>query len=283
MGALHPFFIVIFGRKIKGGVEVARFCPLFSGSSGNSIYVGTSESGVLIDVGMNAKQTTLALERVGIDPQSIKAIFITHEHSDHIRGLKVFASRNGAQVFTSKGTLEALNDSGILNGKFKASEIESGVEVDGMQITAFNTPHDSRESVGYIITLPDGRKAGIVTDLGVVTEEVMSAITGCDLVLIESNHDIKMLQNGAYPYYLKRRILSEIGHLSNDGCAQAVTQLIKTGTTRFVLGHLSRENNIPQLAYQNTYSALTEVGAKEGQDFLLSVAPRDNQSKITIF
>ncbi|MEG1244315.1 MAG: MBL fold metallo-hydrolase, partial [Oscillospiraceae bacterium] len=112
---------------------------------------------------------------------------------------------------------------------------------------------------------------------------VMSTISGCDLVLIESNHDVNMLQNGAYPYYLKRRILSDTGHLSNDSCAVAISELLKTGTTRFFLGHLSRENNIPELAYQNTYSVLTQCGAVEGEDFLLSVAPRCNSDKITIF
>ncbi len=266
-----------------GGVKLARFCPLFSGSSGNSIYVGTAESGVLIDVGMNAKQTTLALERMNIDPNSIKAIFITHEHTDHINGLRVFASRHNINVYSSKGTLEALENSGVINGKFFADEISSGVEVDGMNITSFRTPHDSSESVGYVIELPGERKAAVVTDLGIMTDEIMNAISGCDLVLIESNHDVNMLNNGEYPYYLKRRILSDTGHLSNDNCARAVTQLLKTGTTRFFLGHLSRENNIPELAYQSTYSALLENGAKEGQDFLLSVAPRSNPDKITIF
>ncbi|MEG1244501.1 MAG: MBL fold metallo-hydrolase, partial [Oscillospiraceae bacterium] len=115
---------------------MARFCPLFSGSSGNSIFLGTSESGVLVDVGMNAKQTTLALERVGIDPYSVKAIFITHEHSDHISGLRVFASKYGTQVYTSRGTLDALEEMGMINGKFFAGEVASGVEVDGMRITS---------------------------------------------------------------------------------------------------------------------------------------------------
>ncbi len=262
---------------------MARFCPLFSGSKGNSMYVGTSENGVLIDVGMSAKQTTLALERIGVDPQSIRAIFITHEHSDHVKGLRVFASKYNINVYSSKGTLASLDDSGVLNGKFFASEITSGVEVDGIQVVPFRTPHDSRESVGYVVTLPDGRKAAVVTDLGVITDDIMRVISGCDLVLIESNHDVKMLENGDYPYYLKRRILSKNGHLSNDSCAQAVTTLLKNGTTRFFLGHLSRENNIPELAYQNTYSALVECGAVEGQDFLLSVVPSCNAGEVTIF
>lgn len=262
---------------------MARFCPLFSGSSGNSMYIGTSESGVLVDVGMNAKQTTLALERVGIAPQSIKAIFVTHEHSDHVKGIRVFASKYGTPVYSSPGTLAALDDAGVLSGKFYAGEIAAGVEIDGMQITSFRTPHDSRESVGYVVTLPGGRKAAVVTDLGVMTDDIISAISGCDLVLIESNHDVGMLQNGDYPYFLKRRVLSENGHLSNDGCAKAVTQLLKRGTTRFFLGHLSKENNLPELAYQNTYSELVQCGAVEGQDFLLSVAPRCNSDKITVF
>lgn len=261
---------------------MARFCPLFSGSKGNSMYVGTSQSGVLIDVGMSAKQTTLALERIGVEPQSVKAIFITHEHSDHVKGLRVFASKYGIQMYSSNGTLSALDETGVLNGKFIADEMSSGVEVDGMYITSFQTPHDSRESVGYVVTLGD-RKAAVVTDLGEMTDDIMHAISGCDLVLIESNHDVGMLENGDYPYFLKRRILSKKGHLSNDSCAKAVTQLLESGTTRFVLGHLSGENNIPELAYQNTYSALVECGAVEGQDFLLSVAPSCNSGEVMIF
>lgn len=262
---------------------MARFCPLFSGSSGNSIYIGSSDGGILIDVGMNAKQTTLALDRLGIDADSIKAIFVTHEHSDHIQGLRVFASKNVINVYSSQGTLSALDNMGVLNEKFKALDIESGVDVCGMQVMSFRTSHDSAESVGYVIKTPDSRRIGVATDLGVMTDEVFGALSGCDLVLLESNHDIKMLENGPYPYYLKRRILSEKGHLSNKTCGETLVKLVKNGTTRFVLGHLSRENNTPDLAYQNAYSALACEGAVLGQDFLLSVAPKCDPEKVMVF
>lgn len=262
---------------------MSRFCPLFSGSSGNSMYLGTTESGILIDIGMSAKQITLALEANEIPIESLKGIFITHEHTDHIKGLRVFASRHGINVYSSLGTLSALDNGGHLNNKFTAYEINDGVEIDGMCVSSFRTPHDCIESVGYVIEMPDGRKASIVTDLGIMTDEIMDSITGSDLVLIESNHDVRMLQNGPYPYYLKKRILSNNGHLSNEACANACTKLLKSGTTRFFLGHLSRENNHPDLAYQSVLSELNCNDAVLDVDFMLSVAPRTYKNSITYF
>lgn len=139
-----------------------------------------------------------------ININSIKAIFITHEHSDHIQGLKIFASRYKLKVFATSGTIDALREKGILTNNFTVEIIDSGaVEVCGMYIKAFKTPHDSRQSVGYIIDTSDDKRAAIATDIGYMTDSVRNAITGSDVVLIESNHDIRMLQNGSYPYYLK--------------------------------------------------------------------------------
>lgn len=262
---------------------MSRFCPLFSSSSGNSMYLGTSESGILIDVGMSAKQITLALNANEIPLESIKGIFITHEHGDHIKGLRVFASRYGIDVYSSSGTLSALDDGGHLNNKYTAFDINDGAQIDGMKITSFRTSHDARESLGYVIEMPDTRKAAVVTDLGIVTQEVMDAISGCDLVLLEANHDIRMLQNGPYPYYLKKRILSNNGHLSNEACSQCAVELLKSGTTRFFLGHLSSQNNHHDLAYQHVLSSLLESGAVLDEDFILSVAPKTNSKTITYF
>lgn len=252
---------------------MARFCSLFSSSSGNCTYIGSSGAGILIDAGVSAKQMSLRLNEIGVDPSSIGAIFVTHEHSDHVKGLRVFASRHGIPVYTKEGTLSELKKQGIANGSFEISVIpENGIEVCGQFVSAFETSHDSAESCGYVVTTSDDRKIAVATDTGIVTDSIKTAVNGCDLILAESNHDIGMLRNGSYPYMLKRRILSDRGHLSNIACSEFVSELVKNGTTRIFLGHLSKENNIPSLAFQTTKSALDMEGAVEFRDYILKVA-----------
>lgn len=253
---------------------MARFCSLFSSSSGNSVYIGHPGGGILIDIGVSAKRTTETLNCVGASVESIGAVFVTHEHSDHIAGVRVFAGKNQKKVYASCGTLQGMEEANALNGKYTAEVMpESGVEVNDMFVRAFRTPHDSRESFGYTVEMPDGNRIGIATDIGVITDEIMQNLSGCQLVLLESNHDVRMLQcNPNYPYSLKRRILSDHGHLCNEACAEAAVKLVQSGTTRLLLGHLSKENNMPQLAYQCTNAALSRCGMEEGSDYLLRVA-----------
>jgi phosphoribosyl 1,2-cyclic phosphodiesterase len=258
---------------------MAKIIPLFSGSSGNSIYIGSGGGGILVDAGRSAKQLENALGAHSLSPNSIQAIFVTHEHSDHVQGLRVLASRHHLPVYSSWGTLEALNEMGILNGKFPCEALtEEGIVAAGMYIKPFRTSHDSRESVGYIIHTSDGRRVVVATDLGFMSGVVRDSIRGCDAVVLESNHDLHMLQNGSYPYYLKRRILSDTGHLSNDACAEELPDFIRSGTTCFILAHLSRENNFPELAYQTAVCRLTNDGMKAGVDYRISVAPMENLS-----
>ena len=252
---------------------MAKFCSLYSSSSGNSTYIGTSHGGILIDIGVSAKRTCEALDGIGVNPASIAAIFITHEHSDHINGVKVFAKKYDIKVYASAGTLAGMEELNALDSRIETVVIPpSGVEAAGIYVRPFLTPHDSRESMGYSVLTPDGKRVSVATDIGTVTETVMDAIHGSDLVLLESNHDVGMLQNGPYPFFLKQRILSNHGHLSNENCAKTAVKLVESGTTRLVLGHLSKENNIPSLAYETTRSAMMLAGAKEGVDYLLTVA-----------
>ncbi len=264
---------------------MARFCPLFSGSSGNSYYIGSASSGILVDAGRTAKQLGNMLDFCGIDVNSIQAIFVTHEHSDHVNGLRVLASRYHIPVYASGGTMAALERMGCINEKFQSGVIdENGLECAGMYIKPFRTSHDSAESIGYRIQTHDGRSVAISTDLGYMSDEVRNAISGTDLLVLESNHDIGMLTNGPYPYPLKKRILSNTGHLSNTACADELCGLVGKGTMRFVLAHLSSENNTPELAYQTALCSLTLAGLQQGKDFELCVAPRENiQGKVTIF
>lgn len=252
---------------------MARFCSLFSSSSGNCTYIGSSGGGVLIDAGVSAKQISLKLDCIDVRPEDINAIFVTHEHADHVSGLRAFASKYKVPVYATAGTVSALEKSGIANGKFEISVIpENGLECAGQFVKAFKTSHDSAESCGYTVTTSDDRKIAVATDTGVVTDTIKAAVDGCDLILAESNHDIGMLRNGSYPYMLKRRILSEVGHLSNVACGEFVTELIKNGTTRFILGHLSKENNMPELAFQTSKAALDCAGAVQFRDYILKVA-----------
>lgn len=263
---------------------MARFCPLFSSSSGNCTYIGGASGGILIDAGVSAAKITGALAAIGVEPKDIGAIFVTHEHSDHINGLRVFAGRHNIKVYASEGTLGALEEMNCLTDKYTAEVITGeGVSVNGMHVVPFHTSHDSRESLGYSVSTPDDRRVTVATDTGIVNEETMSFLLGSDLVMIESNHDVAMLQNGPYPYILKRRILSDRGHLSNEACSKAVAKLVNNGTSRFWLAHLSKENNFPDLAYQTSVSALSMIGASINKDYVLNVAGVDPQPGITVF
>ncbi|MBR5438425.1 MAG: MBL fold metallo-hydrolase, partial [Clostridia bacterium] len=260
---------------------MAKFCSLFSSSSGNATFLGNGDRGILIDAGVSAKKIKEALLSREIDPHKLDGIFVTHEHTDHIKGIRIIASNYNIPVYATEGTLAALEENGTLNGKFPFEVMPAeGVTAGDLLVTAFATPHDSRESCGYKIIFPHGQRAVVATDIGRITPEVENALLGTELVMLESNHDIAMLQSGDYPYYLKRRILSDVGHLSNAACAEEAVKLIKKGTSRLFLGHLSAENNFPGLAYQTTYSALESEGIKEGTDYILKVNAVENTDGI---
>ncbi len=253
---------------------MTRLYPLFSGSSGNCYYIGSPERGILIDAGRSAKQIENALSSRELSPGNISSIFVTHEHSDHISGLKVLASRYGIKVYTSAGTLKQLKQKNYINEKVNAEVIGAdGIETDEMKICPFRISHDCAEGYGYVVETSDGRKTAFATDTGYITEEMTAALTGCDTVVIESNHDVRMLESGSYPYILKKRILSDVGHLSNDTCAAELVRLVKNGTTRLLLAHLSRENNMPLLAEQTAKCELDINGMKRDIDYILRVVP----------
>lgn len=258
---------------------MARFCPLFSGSSGNSYYIGSKTAGVLVDAGRSAKQIDMMLKACDIDPAVIQGILITHEHSDHISGLRVFAKKHAIPVFGSKGTIREL--------MYKTEgatlyEMEEDLQIADMEINAFHTSHDCAEGFGYSIKTADDRKITFATDLGFISDEVEDGIMGADFAVIESNHDVQMLKTGGYPYYLKQRILSDRGHLSNDTCADFLPRLAKSGTTRFFLAHLSKENNSRQVALDTSYEALIKEGFINGEDFILDAGKAENTEARTI-
>lgn len=257
------------------------FCPLFSGSSGNSEYIGYGESGVLIDAGVSAKRLTDAMCSNSFDPHALLGIFITHEHSDHISGLRVFAKKYGVPVFCSEPTMNALLKDDKLAAEVSIIPFSSKVELGGFTVERFPTSHDCEGSSGYVVHTPDNKRIAVCTDLGYVSDDVSNAIDGCNLVMLESNHDVSMLRNGSYPYVLKQRIASDKGHLSNACCATELVKLIQSGTTRFVLGHLSKENNRPSLALDSAISFLKLSGYEYNKDYTIEVAsPCDGKTVI---
>ena len=262
-----------------------RYCSLFSGSSGNCTYVGTAEGGLLIDVGVSARRITTALKERDIDPASIRAVLLTHEHNDHVAGLRVLCKQNGWPVIASEGTLEALTENNTVSPEQKLYLLPNNkrLTVAGMQITPFDTPHDSRQCYGYRIDTADGRSLAMTTDLGYMPQSVMDTIIGCQFLHIESNHDPEMLMGGEYPYWLKQRIRGRGGHLSNQDCAAVLPDLLAAGATRIVLAHLSEHNNTPAMAQGCAETALTACGATQGRDYLLSVAKTVGDSPVIYF
>ncbi len=248
---------------------MGRIYPLFSSSKGNSIYIGSKTSGILIDAGVSYTRLCKSLQLNEIEPSAIRAVFVTHEHSDHIGGIKILTKKLRIPVFAQSYTLEGLYDREYICSC--GDEMKGSICIGDMEISCFNTPHDTQESCGYKIYFEDGKSCAVCTDLGHITEEVEQALLGTDAVLLEANYDENMLRTGIYPAYLKSRIRSKYGHLSNSDSGAFAARLIESGTTRLILGHLSQENNTPQTADNTVCSCLSDY--KRNSDYLLSIAP----------
>ena len=239
-----------------------RFCTLYSGSGGNAAYLETPTARILIDAGKCARTLIGALKHIGVEMDSLDAIFITHDHNDHVAALEVLAKKHPKPVhmlFKSALRYRATQPEALCKC-FRLYEMAPfTAKVGEVTVTAFETPHDSRASVGYRFEFPDGDsmiRVGYATDIGHVSETLRKELTGCEAIVLESNHDVDMLMDGPYPYDLKLRIRGKRGHLSNRECADLAAELAGQGTTHFLLAHLSEENNHPDLAFDETFSAL---------------------------
>ncbi|MBQ8203730.1 MAG: MBL fold metallo-hydrolase [Clostridia bacterium] len=256
---------------------MARVASLFSGSTGNSTYISSGNTSVLIDAGVSGKAINEALINIGATASDIKAVAVTHEHIDHIKGLKPFLKTTGAMLYASSKTLEALADMDKIPAGIKTICAEEDLDLGEIKLSRFATSHDCEGSSGFTALLSTGAKISLCTDLGVMSDDIRACLSGSDLVFIESNHDIDMLKRGPYPPELKVRILSDKGHLSNNACAAELPELLRSGATRIVLSHISQHNNLPMLASNAAKRVLGAMGAEMGSDYLLYTAkPKDN-------
>lgn len=230
---------------------------LFSSSKGNCTYVYSDSTKILIDIGVSTKRLVEALNSLEVNPEEIQGILITHEHSDHIKGIKVFSKKYNVPVFASKKTwasLVSLEINSSLKNEFEPSKKFSIGDID---VLPFSIPHDAIDPCGFNL-INGTEKVTIATDIGHINANLLTSFENSKTILLESNHDVNMLRAGKYPYLLKQRIIGNYGHLSNLTSAKTVEYLIKKGTKNFILAHLSEENNIPDLALETVKSRLSE-------------------------
>ena len=241
-----------------------RLLTLYSGSGGNSTYIELGDAKILIDAGKSARRLCSALCDVGVCIDEIDAIFITHEHSDHVSALETLTKKHKIPIHITKESAVRFSSERFdtLRECIVAHETVFEEEIKGVNIRSFRTPHDSRMSVGYRIEFSDGenkRAIGFATDVGYVTKTICAALLGCEAVVLESNHDLDMLKSGPYPLDLKKRILSKGGHLSNAESARFAAHLAENGTRAFLLAHLSEENNTPDTALDEFISSIANT------------------------
>lgn len=264
-----------------------NLCSIASGSSGNCIYTGTEKAGVLIDAGISAKRIEQGLASIDRDIKEIKGIFVSHEHSDHIKGLGVLARKYQLPIYGTKGTIEAVKNMSCLGaideGLYHIISAEEEIHIDDLTVKPFAISHDAAEPVAY--RLESGEKsAAVATDLGFYDQEIVDKLQNLDVLLLESNHDIHMLQVGGYPYPLKQRILGDRGHLSNESAGKLLCQVLHDDLKAVFLGHLSKENNYEELAYETVKLEIAFGSEKyQPEDFLIEVAKRNTVSRMMEF
>jgi phosphoribosyl 1,2-cyclic phosphodiesterase len=258
-----------------------KFCSLFSGSSGNAIFLGTDKTKILIDAGVSGKRIIEALVSIGEKPSELSAVLVSHEHSDHIKGAGIISRRLDIPIYANEGTWEEIEGQiGPVSLKNKRYfNTGADFEINGICIKSFPIPHDAQEPVGFSF-FAENRKVTVSTDIGHMSEELLDCMEMSDLLLLESNHDLEMLRVGRYPWWLKKRIMGDSGHLSNEVAGETVAYMAEKGTRKFLLGHLSKENNFPELAYQTVLNALDEKQIRVGADVTLDVVLRDRVGRV---
>lgn len=261
-----------------------RLCSIASGSSGNCIYVGSEATHLLVDTGISGRRIEQGLKGLELTPRELDGILITHEHVDHISGLGVLARKYEIPIYATQGTIDAMLDSGSLGTVeeelFHPVREDEKLIIKDLTINPMHISHDAAQPVGYRIAY-GSKKVAICTDLGVYNDYTVECLKGMDALLLEANHDVNMLQVGPYPYYLKQRILGDRGHLSNENSGRLLCRILHDGLKAVLLGHLSKENNLPELAYE---SVRMEINMSDNRyragDFDIRVAKRSEVSPV---
>lgn len=235
-----------------------NFCSLYSGSTGNSLFVETESTKILIDAGVSAKKIISALEQIGTNINLIDAILVTHEHIDHVQSIGTLSKKYNIPVFSNIETWQAMDkqSSKILTSNKKLFNISETFIINDLQITAFSIPHDAANPCGFNI-IKDNTKISIATDLGHITTSIIKALENSSFIMLESNYDTEVLKCCNYPYHLKTRIAGPNGHLSNTIAGKTISHLMNKGLEQVMLGHLSKENNFPELAYKTVMEELS--------------------------
>lgn len=257
-----------------------KFCSLASGSSGNCQYIEYKNTKIIIDAGLSGKKIEENLEKIGVKASDIDAIFVTHEHIDHIKSVGVLSRRHNLKVFSNKMTLD-----GMLPTVKKLDAKNTFIFENGksftfkdLEIMPVSTFHDCANGCGFVIS--GDKKVSLLTDTGWVNQDAMEKMDGSELFYLESNHDVDMLMNGTYTYATKQRILSTKGHLSNENAAEVLSMILKKKKEKILLGHLSSDNNLPEVALQTITNILTSEHKEENIDYTIDVAPRFLPSKV---
>ena len=258
-----------------------RVCSLFSGSSGNTTLIAGGKSKILIDCGVSARATETALLNVGVRPDSIRGIFITHEHSDHIKGVGIMSRKYNIPVYANEKTWAAMEDKvgdiPIMCMRYVNNNSE--IYIDDLCVGNFKTSHDTVDPIGYTVE-SENKKVSIVTDTGCVSNSIINAVMGSQLLLLESNYDKKMLAECTYPAMLKQRIAGKKGHLSNEDCADTILKLIDSNIKYILLSHLSKESNTPEIAYCTVKNILEQNNVYIGNDVMVDMTYRDKSTQV---
>nr|WP_289038511.1 MBL fold metallo-hydrolase [uncultured Allobacillus sp.] len=247
-----------------------HFSVLASGSTGNAFYIGTDQTKLLVDAGLSGKKLTSSLEEIGVDPTELDGILVTHEHSDHIKGLGIAARKYDLPIYANEKTWKAMENSIgkiTLDQKFDFP-IHTVRQIGDLDVESYGVSHDAADPMFFVFRHQDN-KVAMITDTGYVSERMKKTIENSDAFLFEANHDVGMLQMGRYPWNVKRRILSDLGHVSNEDAAIAMCDVIGNRTKRIYLGHLSQDNNMVDLARMSVEEVLKSHGHQIGDDLLL--------------
>ena len=257
-----------------------NFCSLYSGSSGNSLFVETPNTRLLVDAGVSSRKIETALKSIDIDPSTIDGILVTHEHTDHVQGLGTLSRKFDLPVFVNQETLDAMpkQKDKIPEKNIKTFKVNDKFSINDLDIKSFSIPHDAANPCGFSI-FKDDKKISIATDIGHMTNSIVKNLEESLFVLLESNYDPEVLKCSSYPFNLKTRIAGPTGHLSNEMAGKTISYLLKSGLKKAMLGHLSKESNFPELAYQTVLDELISNNYDENSLSVL-VASRDTHSKI---